>query len=205
MVLVPGDPPMIWEARHVPHGAVTTHYYLSRTVGIERSFSVYTPPAYGKDPQARYPVLYLLHGSGDHARTWVEVGQANFILDNLIAANRAKPMIVVMPFGQMSNVSMVPDRGHPLFEGDLLHDILPVVERHYRALTDRDHRAIAGLSMGGGQSMTVGLGHPELFGWVGVFSASAPAEDFSQRFAGLLADPDETNRKLHLLWIGIGN
>ncbi len=153
----------------VPHGAVSTIEYWSTTLGAKRRAHVYTPPGYMKDA-ARYPVLYLVHGAGDSDDSWTSVGHANYILDNLIAAGKAKPMLVVMPFGH------TPDRpgGDMLtnedFGNDLLKDLIPYVESQFRTVNGPATRAMAGLSMGGAHTLNFGLPHPEVFGWVGVFS-----------------------------------
>jgi enterochelin esterase-like enzyme len=152
-----------------PHGAVSTVEYWSATLGAKRRAHVYTPPGYMKN-SARYPVLYLVHGAGDSDDSWTSVGHANYILDNLIAAGKAKPMLVVMPFGH------TPDRpGTDLlvnndFGNDLLKDLVPFVEANYRTVNGASTRAMAGLSMGGAHTLRFGLPYPETFGYVGVFS-----------------------------------
>jgi len=153
----------------VPHGVVSRIEYWSNSLGQKRLASVYTPPGYmnGSD---RYPVLYLVHGAGDSYDSWTSVGRANTILDNLIAAGKARPMIVVMPFGH------TPDRpgGNMLantdFGDDLIKDLIPFVDANFRTLADQPHRAMAGLSMGGSHTLRFGLTHPELFDYIGVFS-----------------------------------
>ncbi len=203
MVLVPGDPPVFYEEQDVPHGTVHVHRYHSKSLDTTRGLYVYTPPAYETSGQVRYPVLYLLHGSGDTEDSWTIVGRANLIADNLLAAGRARPMIIVMPYGHTPSITS--DRNRPRnwksFEADLTGDVIPFVEQNYRVCGDPGHRAIAGLSMGGGQSLRVGLGHPEMFGWVVAFSSSAPS---GEELDGLLAKPDALNEKLGLLWIGCG-
>jgi enterochelin esterase family protein len=207
LVLVPGAPAAFWEEKPVPHGAVHTHWYRSKSIGDNRNFTVYTPPGYDAG-DTRYPVLYLLHGAGDHAGSWVEVGRANFILDNLLAEKKIKPMLVVMPFGHAvafrDRTGVTRQRNIELFRDDLLKDVLPAVERHYRVVADPKHRAIAGLSMGGGQALNVGLGNLDRFSYIAGFSSALFPEDLEQRFAGLLADPQGANHKVSLLWIGCG-
>lgn len=209
ILLVPGEPPALWEVRHVPHGAVNIHWYDSKSVGTTRRLYVYTPPDYGKT-DAKYPVLYLLHGAGDDESGWTVAGHANLIMDNLIAEGKAKPAIIAMPFGHVPRPA--PAGGNPagafgrtnqLFKQDLLNDVIPLVEATYRVHTDPAHRAIAGLSMGGGQSQSIGLNHPELFGYVGVWSAGL-ARNPDEAFKQLLANADESHKSLKLLWIGIG-
>lgn len=195
-----------FDARDVPHGTLHRHYYTSRTLGDVRDVYIYTPPDYVEHPHATYPVLYLLHGAGDIAGSWTTMGQAHLIMDNLLAEGQAEPMIIAMPFGHALPRS-VPwgerwQKNTSLFEQDLLTDVLPLVESTYRVPTDREHRAIAGLSMGGAQTDHIGLGHLDLFSAVGIFSAGAP--NFAARHADLLADPAGTNAKLSLLFLGCG-
>jgi enterochelin esterase family protein len=148
-------------------------------------------------------VLYLLHGSNDTAAGWTDVGKANFILDNLLAAKGAVPMLVVMPWGHAVPFDGPQTNNTELFERYLLDEIIPQVEHKYRVATDRRHRAIVGLSMGGGQALQIGFGHLELFSSIGAFSSAVPS-DFGGRFQALLKKPDTTNRQLDVLWIGCG-
>lgn len=199
LVDVPGTGNELWVPRDVPHGTVDITWHKSKVLdGETREFRVYTPPGYDHNPDARYPVLYLLHGNNDTQAGWVDVGRANMILDNLIAEKRAVPMIVVMPFGHAAN-----NAGRFDFERYLLEDVIPAVEKSYRTVADRDHRAIVGYSMGGGQALTIGLGHLDRFSAVGAFSG-AVSGDPEGRFKLLLGDPDGTNAKLKLLWLGCG-
>ncbi len=195
-----------FDARDTPHGTLHRHYYTSRTLGDVRDVYVYTPPGYEQNPDATYPVLYLLHGAGDVAGTWAMLGQAHLIMDNLLAEGNAEPMIIAMPFGhalpRATPWSERWQKNTPLFEQDLLTDVLPLVESTYRVRADREHRAIAGLSMGGGQADHIGLGRLDLFSHVGIFSAGA--RNFSERHADILADPVGTNAKLKLLFLGCG-
>jgi enterochelin esterase family protein len=201
LVEVPGSQPLFFALQDVPHGAVSIHWYPSKSLGGTRRLHVYTPPEYDREPGARYPVLYLLHGSGDDDGTWTWVGRANLILDNLIAGRKARPMIVVMPMGHAASG---PDRGSNTgaFQQDLLNDVIPYVEARYRVLADPRHRAIAGLSMGGGQALNVGLSHLDRFAWVGAFSAAI--RDPETSLADLFKQPASANEKLALLWIGCG-
>jgi len=207
MVEVKDDTPAFWEPRDVPHGAVEINWEKSKTIaGETRAIWIYTPPDYAKTTR-RYPVLYLLHGSNDTAAGWTMAGYANFVLDNLLAAGKALPMLVVMPFGHATAFGVpVPPGGvtnDALFEDYLLKDVIPTVEARYRVSPGRDNRAIAGLSMGGGQSLRIGLGHLDLFSAVASFSGAVPA-DFETRFAALLKDPQGANQKIKTLWIGCG-
>jgi enterochelin esterase family protein len=204
LVLVPGGE--AWEFRDVPHGVVNTIWHKSAVLdGAMRQVFVYTPPGYGKSGSTRYPVLYLLHGNQDVAAGWTWTGAANLILDNLIAEKRAVPMIVVMTSGHAVpyGAPAEPGKNNELFEQYLLKEVAPMVEANYRVAAGRINRAIAGLSMGGGQATQIGLGHLDLFAWVGVFS-SGPAQNFETRYKALLDDPKTTNERLKLLFIGVG-
>jgi enterochelin esterase family protein len=203
MVYVPGDPPALWEARDVPHGTVEANWAKSEITGDTRAYYVYTPPGYEAGRSRRYPVLYLLHGSNDTAAGWTDAGKANFILDNLIAENKAVPMIIVMPWGHAIPYGGAQSKNTGVFERYLLEEVMPQVAKKYRVAHGRENRAIAGLSMGGGQSLEIGFGHLELFSAIGAFS-SGVAADFASRFKAELDDPRGTNAKLKLLWIGCG-
>jgi enterochelin esterase family protein len=163
---------------------------------------VYTPPEYDNDAAQKYPVMFLFHGSNDTAAGWTDVGRANYILDNLIAQQKAVPMLVVMPFGHALPFGG-PGDNTKVFERHLLEDVIPMVEKTYRTAAGRENRAIVGLSMGGGQALTIGLGHLELFSHVGAFSSAVPG-DFSTRFKALLDDPAGTNSKLRVLFLACG-
>jgi enterochelin esterase-like enzyme len=207
MVEVKDDTPAFWEPRDVPHGAVEINWEKSKAIaGETRAIWIYTPPDYAKTTR-RYPALYLLHGSNDTAAGWTMAGNANFVLDNLLADGKALPMIVVMPFGHATPFGVpVPQGGvtnDALFEDYLLKDVIPTVEARYRVSPGRENRAIAGLSMGGGQSLRIGLGHVDLFSAVASFSGAVPS-DFETRFAALLRDSKGTNQKIKTLWIGCG-
>lgn len=207
----PKDAPRIDEWRDVPHGAVTRHWYKSKTTGTLRSVHVFTPPSYTTDEKlkvAKLPALYLLHGSGDDDRHWSLLGQANVIADNLLAEGKCVPMLIVMPEGHPAGAVNTIDRdsyyleNRRLFEHDLLDDVMPLVEANYRVDTDRAARAIAGLSMGGGQTLDVGLKHLDRFAWVASFSGGVRGLD--DALAKLAADPSAANAQLRLFWIGIG-
>jgi len=201
-----------WEAGDVPHGEVHHHFYKSGIVGDRRDFYVYTPPGYDARGKETYPVLYLLHGFSDDASCWTAVGRANVILDNLIAEGKAKPMIVVMPlgygapeilrggFGAFRNTELR-DRNFAKFSEALLGEVLPRVEASYLVKKDRNSRAIAGLSMGGSESLLTGLNNLEKFAWVGAFSSGGIPEEFDKDFPGLDA---KANERLKVLWIACG-
>ncbi len=170
LVLVPGSD--VFDTKDVPHGAVALITYKSTALGLFRRMHVYTPPGY-ENGVAKYPVFYLLHGAGDNDNAWSTVGRAGFILDNLIATKKARPMVVVMPAGHTPRAA-----GSPVgrsatedFVNDFVKDVMPYVETHYRVLTDRAHTAIAGLSMGGSQTLAVAVPRLERFGYVGVYSS----------------------------------
>jgi enterochelin esterase family protein len=204
IVDVPGDGTELWNPGTVPHGRVELMYVPSKTAlpGQTREVRVYTPPGYDKDPARKYPVTYLLHGSNDTAAGWTDVGRANFILDNLIAQKKAVPMLIVMPFGHALPFGG-PGDNTKVFEKHLLEDVIPAVDSAFRTVAGRENRAIVGLSMGGGQALTIGLGHPDLFSHVGAFSSAIPG-DFTTRFKALLDDPDGTNAKFRVLFVACG-
>ncbi len=205
MVLVPGTPPRPHEVQDVPHGTVVLHTYKSAALGQTRQLYVYTPPGYS-DTSTPLPVVYLKHGFGDGPSAWTAVGQAHVIADNLIAQKKIAPMLIVMPWGHVKSPRLVTDRAEFAandegVEKELLQDIIPFVESHYRAARSADERAIVGLSMGGGQSLKTGLGHLDLFHWVGGFSSGTPEGDLDALFPGL---PDRAAKNLRLLWVGVG-
>ena len=212
VMVVPGTEMAFEENRSVPHGEVRDVWYQSSTLGMARRMHVYTPPGYEKG-NTKYPVFYLLHGGGDDDSGWNSIGKAGFILDNLIADGKAKPMIVVMPNGSMPMPAMLGmpnqqamNQMREQFTSELLKDIMPNVEKTYRTQTTPESRAIAGLSMGGFQTLDVILTHPELFNYVGVFSSGffgAAADEADTKYAKVLNDPS-FNKGKKLFWIGIG-
>jgi len=203
LVEIPGDEPMFYEDQQVPHGTVHIHKYQSKSLGVPRRLYLYTPPGYEINKDKRYPVLYLFHGFGDTEDAWTGVGRANLIMDNLIAASKAKPFIIVMPYGHTpaSPPVMRSIGRYEAYEKDLIEDVIPYVQKCYRVSSEQKNRAITGLSMGGGQSLTIGLGNLDLFGWVGAFSSAIPE---GQKLDKLLTEPESINKKLELLWIGCG-
>ncbi len=200
-----------YEMKDVPHGEVRLHSYLSGTTGLWRQAYVYTPPDYDTS-RARYPVLYLQHGAGENGSSWTKQGRANLILDNLIAEERAAPMIVVMETGYATKAggisAPVPaggtTRGPNAFEEVVTNDLIPMIDESYRTLADREHRAMAGLSMGGGQTLQITLNHLDKFAWIGVFSAPIRNFDVKSAYNGIFGDPSVFNRKVRLFWIGAG-
>jgi enterochelin esterase family protein len=201
---LPGRPSRAHDFQDVPHGAVHHHAYQSKSVGRMRELAVYTPPGYEQQTGLRFPVLYLQHGMGDSQTTWTVHGKAHWILDNLLAQGRVKPMIVVMMDGHAASpgAGMAGFAGNTaLFERDLFEDAMPLVEANYRAKTNAADRAIVGLSMGGEQALRIGLNHLDQFSWVGGFSAAVPPAEAIQT---ALNDSASANAKLRLLWIGCG-
>ena len=191
----------------IAHGKIDSISYPSKTVGTSRKALIYTPPNYSKN--RKYPVLYLLHGIGGDEKEWLKGGQPQVILDNLYAENKIEPIIVVMPNGRAikddratGNI-MAPDKveAFATFEKDLLNDLIPYIERKFPVLKDREHRAIAGLSMGGGQSLNFGLGNLDIFAWIGGFSSAPNTKPPEQ----LLPDPEKARKMLKLLWISCGD
>ena len=207
-VEVKGDGKEPWALRDVPHGTLATHTYVSRVTGQTRRVVVYTPPSYAKGND-RYPVLFLLHGFGGDETDWTAVGRAQLIADALIADRKARPCLIVMP--DTHAVPAQAEAGPPdgrydwsrnveLFDRDLAEEVVPLIEARYRTSREPEDRAVAGLSMGGALSFTIGLAHLEHFAWVGSMSGgSADTETLLARRA-----PDVVNRKLRLLWIACG-
>jgi len=189
----------------IPHGKLEVVEYDSTTVGVKRKAQVYTPPGYS--PDRKYPVLYLLHGIGGNEYEWTKGGRANVILDNLYADKRAAPMVVVLPNGRASKEVTARDpipRQSPAFaafEKDLLRDLIPFIDKTYSVKADRETRALAGLSMGGGQSLNFGLNNPDTFAWVGAFSAAPNTKPPS----ALLKDDAAAAKKLRLLYVSCGD
>lgn len=198
---IPGNPPLIHDWQDVPHGAVTVHGYKSKSLNRVRRVCVYTPPGYSKDTEMKYPTLYLFHGSGDNEGCWSELGKAHLILDNLIAQGKAKPMLIVMPDGHAIQEGGVPAGNLEAFEKDLLGDVMPLVESNYRVLPDAAHRAIIGLSMGGGQSLVIGMNHADMFAWIGGMSGYVP--DAEHTIGPAITAPGFQD-KVKLLWFAIG-
>ena len=232
LAVVPGSD--LFDTKNVPHGAVAAVHYNSTALGGIRRMHIYTPPGY-ETSRDRYPVLYLLHGAGDVDDSWTSVGRAGFILDNLIAASSAKPMIVVMPAGHVNGAGAALGGSVPFaaaegipgigsgpdpFANDFLTDLMPYVEKNYRVLTDRQSRAIAGLSMGGNQTLNIAIPHLDKFAYIGVFSSgiisagrgappsadstSAPFAEAWERQHLAALDNAANKRGLNLLWFGTG-
>lgn len=189
----------------IEHGKLETIEYESSTVGMTRKARVYTPPGYSKEQ--KYPVLYLLHGIGGDENEWARHGAPEIILDNLYADKKAVPMIVVLPNGRAAKDVTARDPipkqvpGFAAFENDLLKDLIPHIEKHYSVKTDRESRALAGLSMGGGQSLNFGLGNLDTFAWVGGFSSAPNTKPAKE----LIKDPEAAAKQLKLLYVACGD
>jgi enterochelin esterase family protein len=206
LVTVPGDPPMPWELRNVPHGDVTQVLYFSQIFNTHRRFFVYTPPGYDETAND-LPVLYLLHGYSDDDSAWTAVGKANLIADNLLSDGKIEPMLIVMPYGQLNSHIVLE---HALdadfqkkYEEQILTEIIPYIEQTFHAAPDAKHRAMAGLSMGGFQAAIIGMNHPETFSTVGMWS-SAFFGDPSRLLAELAAAPDDLKRSFLYIHAGVG-
>ena len=223
---VPAPESEFFAAKEVPHGAVRTEWYFSKTTGEIRRIFVYTPPGYDRGA-SRYPVLYLQHGFGEDEAAWSDQGHENFILDNLIAAHKAKPMILVNENGMVGvhfqpppppqpgstqNRPLSPsvsrsftDEKYAVFDRVVSTELIPFIDAHFRTVPDRDHRALAGLSMGGAQALRIGLNHLDQFGYIGAFSPAIAITDTTKDYDGMLANPTRANQQIRLLWIGIGS
>lgn len=228
MIEIPEAGSTYYSAQDVPHGQVREVWYHSTVTGTFRHALVYTPPGYDTQTRVRYPVLYLQHGGGEDETGWTRQGHANFILDNLIAGGSSKPMIVVMANGYARRAGVPPPdlTGKPFgspemmramqemaqaFEDDMTQALIPFIDANFRTIADRDHRAMAGLSMGGMQTFQVTFDRLDLFSYIGGFSGAAgplvlgnEKLDPKTAFHGALADPDAFAKRVHLLWIGVG-
>jgi enterochelin esterase-like enzyme len=221
LVDVPGDTPLIHAMRDVPHGAISYEYYSS-VEGSTGSLVVYTPPGYNKNTSTKYPVFYLISGTTDTEETFFKVGRTNLILDNLIAEGKAKPMIIVMPYGNpMARIAEQLGKPKPadpmtrdgedavrrakLFETDLTNHVIPYVEKNYRVISNSDSRAIGGFSRGGGQTLRTAFGNMDKFAWICCYSANLSTAEMDSNFKHIGGDPGNTNKQLKLLWVSVGN
>jgi oligosaccharide reducing-end xylanase len=198
LVDVPGKEPLIHELRSVPHGTVSYRFYESKTLNRTRNLVIYTPPGFDASGKTKYPVLYLIHGGSDTEETWTKVGRANLIADNLIAEGLAKPMLIVMPYGNV--------RPNPMeaFTQEMVKDILPFVEANYPVQKDSNHRAIAGFSVGGGQTLNIGLTNSDKFAYVCSFAPYTATEEFSKNFTNWKPDSKLLNKQLKHFTISVG-
>ncbi len=221
LVDVTGFTPLIHAMRDVPHGTVSYEYYPS-VEGSTGSLVVYTPPGYDKNAAGKYPVFYLISGTTDTEETFFKVGRTNLILDNLIAEGKAKPMIVVMPYGNpaakiaeqkggskpgdpMGRESAEAVNRSNLFEKDLISHIIPYVEKNYRTLPGKNNRAIGGFSRGGGQTLRAAFGNMDKFSWICCYAAYLSTPEMENSFKHVIENPDRTNKELKMLWVSVGN
>ncbi|RPD51848.1 esterase [Paracnuella aquatica] len=220
LVDVPGFTPLVHAMRDVPHGSVSYEYYPSAQ-GTIGSLMVYTPPGYDKNAAAKYPVFYLISGTTDTEETFFKVGRTNLILDNLIAEGKAKPMIVVMPYGNVE-ARIAEQKGgskpaDPMgresadamarmrnFADDLTKNVIPYVDKAYRTIPSRESRAIGGFSRGGGQTLRTAFWNMDKFAWICCYSAYLPPSEMDNSFQSIVANPDQTNKQLKLFWVGVG-
>ena len=198
IVDIPGDEPLIHSLQNVPHGKINYNYYTSATLSSTRQLLVYTPPGFNANGKTKYPVLYLIHGGSDTEETWTKVGRANLIADNLIAKGLAKPMIIVMPYGN------VRPRPMPDFTKDVINDIIPFVESNYPVLTDSKNRAVAGFSVGGGQTLNIGLTNTDKFAYICSYAPFTATEEFQKNFTNWTPDAEKINKQLKLFTISVG-
>jgi enterochelin esterase-like enzyme len=198
LVEIPGKTPLVHSVQNVPHGKISYRYYQSKTLGTTRQLLVYTPPGFKQNGTRKYPVLYLIHGGSDTEETWTKVGRANFISDNLIAQGKAVPMIIVMPYGNVRPAPM------PDFTKDVIKDIIPFVETNYPILTDSKHRAVAGFSVGGGQTLNIGLTNTDKFAYICSYAPYTATEEFQDNFSNYAPDANKINSQLKLFTISVG-
>ncbi|HEY5825951.1 MAG TPA: alpha/beta hydrolase-fold protein [Cyclobacteriaceae bacterium] len=220
LVDVPGDEPLVFATKDVPHGTVTYEYYPS-IQGTTGSLVVYTPPGYEKNTSRKYPVFYLISGTTDTEETFFKVGRVNLILDNLIAEGKANPMIVVMPYGNpLARIAEQTGKSKPadvmvrdgedaikrakLFEGDLINQVIPYIGKNYRTIADRNNRAIGGFSRGGGQTLRAAFDNMNTFAWICSYSAGLSPAEMESTYKHIGADSKKTNEQLRLLWVSVG-
>ncbi|AYQ33228.1 esterase [Runella sp. SP2] len=198
IVEVKGDKPLVHSLQNVPHGKVTYHTYSSKTLNTTRQLLVYTPPNFDASGKTKYPVLYLIHGGSDTEETWTKVGRANFIADNLIAQGKAKPMIIVMPYGNVRPAPMAD------FTKDVVNDIIPFVQANYPTQTDSKGRAVAGFSVGGGQTLNIGFTNTDTFAYICSYAPYTATDEFKKNFTDWTPDADKVNKQLKLFTISVG-
>lgn len=198
LVDVPGDQPLVHSLQNVPHGKITYRYYKSGTLGTTRQLLVYTPPGFNPNGRTKYPVLYLIHGGSDTEETWTKVGRANLIADNLIAQGKAKPMLIVMPYGNVRPAPM------PAFTKDMVNDVVPFIEANYPVVQESNGRAVAGFSVGGGQALNIGLTNPSTFAYVCAYAPFTATDEFKKNFTDWSPNADQMNKQLKLFTISVG-
>ncbi|WP_460971298.1 alpha/beta hydrolase-fold protein [Spirosoma migulaei] len=221
LVDVPADQPLIHAMRDVPHGSINYEYYPSME-GTTGSLVVYTPPGYDQKSKQKYPVYYLISGTTDTEETFFKVGKTNLILDNLLAEGKVKPMIIVMPYGNIAaRVAEQKGGSKPAdptvrdgadavkrandFATDLVSNIIPYVEATYRVIPNRENRAIGGFSRGGGQTLRTAFSNMDKFAWVCAYSSYLSPQEMDGNFSQIVAKPDQTNKQLKLLWVSVGS
>ena len=207
---VPEDGVDFYDVKKVPHGKIESYWYFSESTGETRLAYVYTPPGYDKNTTERYPVLYLQHGMGEDRRAWANQGKTNFILDNLIAEGKAKPMIIVMEDGGIAQAFNSPKRPQDTnfwdgFEDVLIKDLIPTIDANYRTLSDRKNRAIAGLSLGGTQTYQISQANLDKFSSIGIFSAPFGFPGIETGYNGLLAKPAEFAKQVSVFYVSMGS
>lgn len=198
IVDIKGDKPLVHSLQNVPHGKVTYQLYNSNTLNTTRQLLVYTPPNFDASGKTKYPVLYLIHGGSDTEETWTKVGNANFIADNLIAQGKAKPMIIVMPYGNVRPAPM------PDFTKDVVNDIIPFIEANYPVKTGSENRAVAGFSVGGGQTLNIGFTNTDKFGYICSYAPFTATEEFKKNFDNWTPNADLINKQVKLFSISVG-
>ncbi len=220
LVDIPGDTPLIHALQDVPHGTITYDYYVSLE-GSTGSLVVYTPPGYGINPTIKYPVYYLISGTTDTEETFFKVGKTNLIMDNLIAEGKAKPMIIVMPYGntmariaEQSGGSKLADPVNresdeaitraKVFVTDLISRVIPYTDSNYQTISNRQSRAVGGFSRGGGQTLRAGFGNLDKFAWICSYSSYLSSEEMEKSYSQIVHNPDKTNKQLKLLWLSVG-
>lgn len=221
LVDIPGETPLIHALKEVPHGTITYEYYPS-TAGTTGSLVVYMPPGYDQKSSQKYPVYYLISGTTDTEETFFKVGRTNLILDNLLAEGKAKPMIIVMPYGNVA-AREAEQKGGPkpadptvrddadavnranAFGDDLTRHIIPYIDKNYRTLPNRENRAIGGFSRGGGQTLRAAFGHLDTFAWVCAYSSYLSPQEMERSYPAITRNPAQTNQQLKLLWVSVGS
>ncbi len=195
---VKASSPQVHSLQNVAHGKVLYMYYDSKTLGVTRQLLVYTPANFDASGKTKYPVLYLIHGGSDTEETWTKVGRAHLIADNLIAAGKAKPMIIVMPYGNVRPAPM------PNFTNDVINDIIPFIESNFPVKAQAGYRAVAGFSVGGGQTLNIGLTNTEKFAYVCSYAPYTATEEFKKNFDNYKPDAALINKQLKLFTISVG-
>lgn len=220
LVEIPDDTPTLYTLQNVPHGTITYEYYPS-VEGSQSTVVVYTPPGYNKDLSKKYPVYYLISGTTDTEETFFKVGKTHLIMDNLIAAGKATPMIIVMPYGNpLARIAEQKSLAKPgdllnrdsedalkrakLFETDLVDNIIPYIESNYRTIANKDNRGIGGFSRGGGQTLRTAFNHMDKFSWVCSYASYISPAEMDKLFLHVTSNPAKTNQNYKLLWSGIG-